>query len=183
MANNFGTLFGSDPSGAGNFGRAMYSGVFTGGSGGNYWSTTSHSKGDFTLSGTVSLTQLQNVGTSGFGTVSAAASSLPGITFTAPATGYVRVTSVLYGGTDATTGNSIAYFLTDGSGTVVAESSGTTTTGSVQIGFCPTLIGYYSVTSGSSYTFKIMGATPNGTNYIYSPDFGYLLSFHVEYVG
>lgn len=121
----------------------------------NYaWSKTGSTFGDMTIAGTGTFTQLQN---SGFGTVTTAASSLPGISFTPPATGKYYVSVVFSGATLPAAYR--GFRLTDGTN-VMAECGayGDTVTHH--------LSGILSVSSVAAMTLKIQCRTSANTSYI-----------------
>lgn len=169
----------SNPSSSG-FGTAIYNGTFTGGNSSNFWSTTG-AQSDFTLTGSLTLTQLTNAGSVGFGTVTAAASSFPGITFTPLRTGLVEIIATPYGGTDASSNVSVvSFFLVDGSNVKINQAS--CTESSTQVPFTPSIIGEYLVTAGIPVTFKLQGSAGVGTIYIFNQSDGWLLNFAMKYV-
>lgn len=134
-----------------------YNGYFVG-SGSNYWSLASASYVDFTANGTIpSPTQLQNLN---FGTVNGAASSLPGISFTAPFTGSVRiiVSAMIIPGQVGVTATMGLRLIETNSATVIdlmGQSIGNNSVVNAQ--FTTELVGYFNVTASSTYEFKLQG--------------------------
>lgn len=160
---------------------AFYNGYFPG-SGSNFWSTTSASYVDFTANGTIpSPTQLQNLG---FGTVNGAASSLPGISFTAPRSGWIKVTAIasIVPGNVASQSIVGLRIFESSTSTIVdlkAQESGGNSAGNQY----PTpLSGYFLATSGSSYTFKLQGKISASTLFIGVFNTDNQLSFEMQYV-
>lgn len=150
----------------------------------NYWSLTSATDTDFTVTGTIpSPTVLVNPN---FGTISKATSNLPGINFSAPRTGVIKVTCIA----SAQPSNNATAAVWD---IVLLESTTSTTlftatgahygSGTVGIEYPITLIGYFSATASTTYNFKLKGATASGTMFIgaYSAT-GSCLSFSMEYI-
>lgn len=144
------------PGGGGGGAAAIYAGRHTGTTS-DYWSTTSSSYVDPTAAGSQTLTQDYNYN---MGTVTTASSNRPGITLTAPSTGTVRVTAtVLFQG--GTTDSQLR-LVEAGGPTTLATSS---TYFNSHIGE-RTLVGYFDVTSSTSYTFTIQMRTAASTCYI-----------------
>lgn len=135
----------------------------------NFWSLTSTSFADFVATGTPALTQQYN---QNFGTITAAASTLPGITFTAPANGTVYFVVHFHGSLSAVA--DADFKLVDGSGTLIGGTSPVASTNAEHV-----LVGYLDVVQSSSYTVKIQGKSSastlnikNGSNAgLYSLDF------------
>lgn len=119
------------------------------------WSTSSGSQADLSAGSGITTTEVAN---RNFGTVSAAGSSLPGITFTAPRAGryYVCAHLVINNSTAANT----TMYLVDGSGTFIANAYyAMPSTVPGQVPAC----GVYNVASVGSVTFKIQGKVASGT--------------------
>lgn len=123
----------------------------------NYWSTTASSLSDWTTNGTIPT--LNIITNNNFGTVIQAASQQPAITIiSAPRTGVIRVTAILYIYTPS--GNAqVGFNLLE---------TGTATQFGLQGGFVATspqtqvIIGYFPATQGQSYTFEIQGYVASG---------------------
>lgn len=167
--------FGSSSSG--NFGAALYNGGFQNGSGAINWSLSNGTFIDFTASGTPVLTANYN---SGIGTVTAAASNLPGITIaSAPKTGTLKITancsSVIASAGDW------SIELVDGSNTFINAVSGHENAANAP--GAASITGYYDVIASTAYTFKVMGQIISGTLSIGGGNtMLYLIDFSVEYV-
>lgn len=145
-------------------GATAYAGYF-GATNTNYWATNSTSVADFTLTGAaIPLNQQYN---NGFGTVSAAASSILGVTFTPAFSCPMRVTvvgSYLYAG--GVSNANMDLYVTDGSNNVLSQQSSFYLSGPSQreITVPP---GYLSVTAGNTYTVKLRGKTSSGSDTLY----------------
>lgn len=159
---------------------------FGGGSGGPYgnwgfsgtdcsWTVSSATYADYAVDTTCTFIEQFN---SGMGTVTKQSSGLPGITFTAPKNGTVKV-CVIYEGVNNTADYN-GYRLVEAAaptllakGTSVGSENGQST-----------LCGFHAVTSGVSYTFKMQGmgrsATTNRINDGVNAD-TWPLQFYVEY--
>jgi hypothetical protein len=127
-------------------------------SGSGYWSTSSSSYVDPTLTGSVTLNEDHN---DGMGTVSAASSSRPGITFTAPYTGTIRVDAQVFLQAGSGQPSQVKIIEAGGStfiGSTTGWGSGTMNTSS--------MAGYLAVTASSSYTIVAQVKTAGGTAYI-----------------
>lgn len=123
------------------------------------WSTNSTSYADPSAGVSQTLTQIVN---SGMGTVTTAASSLPGILLTFPTTGiYFVIASVATTG-GASTAHGIR--LVDGSSTIIDPGqSSYNISGSNGSPLNTVVQGLYSATSGSPSTIKLQLATISGT--------------------
>lgn len=144
------------PGGGGGGAAAIYAGRHTG-TASDYWSTTSSSYVDPTAAGSQTLTQDYNYN---MGTVTTASSNRPGITLTAPSTGTVRVqATVLFQG--GTTDSQLQ--LVEAAGPTTLATSGTYFNSHIGE---RTLVGYFDVTSTTSYTFTIQLRTAASTCYI-----------------
>lgn len=145
------------PLGGGSGGAsALYLGTFTGGNSSNYWTVSSTAYADFTLNGSLTLSQQYNYN---MGTVSAAGSGYPGISFTAPVTGTIEV-DVNIGGCYATANNS-SVAITDGSNTVLNEQSWHNNGANETIG--GSIQAFVDVTASTAYTFKIRAKSSSGS--------------------
>jgi hypothetical protein len=131
-----------------------FSGYWTTGSS-NFWSTTSTTYVDATPQGTIPAITTRS--SSGMGTVTGAASSLPGITFTAPRTGVVEIVfQVLLGGTNGTLGGLQIF-----EGSTSTEVATSVIAGSFnQLTY--TVRGFFAVTASTAYTFKLRGKLASG---------------------
>jgi hypothetical protein len=126
---------------------------------GTNWSTSSSTLADPTNSGNNTLTKRQ-----GNITVTAAASNLPGITFTpASAAAVYQITATFCGGATVTAGADTTYSLTDGTTVIVQRDNQTVLTQ-----FCPIpLNGIYVPGTGSAITVKIqIATTSSGVGYL-----------------
>lgn len=121
------------------------------------WTRSNASQGDFTVTGAGSFTETQN---SGFGTVTIAATNLPGITFTPKQVGpywvcFMGIVSDSLAGAAANN-----FYLTDGTTTI--KTSFVQTTAATL--FVPiTMCGIYAALNTSSTTIKVQGSN-NGSN-------------------
>lgn len=163
--------------GSGNFGAALFSGGFQNGTGSVYFYQQSPSQADWiaTIPGPTLTTNFSN----GFGTVVGASGDLPGITIpSVPATGVLRITatsSAMY------VNSSTSVYLTDGSGTFINAASMRENVSNDPAPF--TIVGYYSVTASTGYTFKLQGSVASGTTFLGGTGGDpYILDFSVEYV-
>jgi hypothetical protein len=120
------------------------------------WSTTSSSFADPTVSGTPNLVQRTNTN---FGTVTKAASSLPGFTFTPTRLGnyFVSMTPVIY----KNAGGQSAVQMTDG--TNVLNNSASTLYQAATTAMGQTFCGIENVTSLSPITIKLQLSITTGT--------------------
>jgi hypothetical protein len=179
---NPGVLFSSDPSSSSGSAPAIkgYYNAYFIGSGSNYWTTTSTTYADFTATGTLPApTVLQS---SGFATIGGAASSLPGIKLTAPNTGLLRVTA-LCNLLLADGGFTSGVQLFEGTSSTVLDLWGSFD--NVSLGtdqFQVTLVGYFSVTVGTVYTFKIQGKVSANTLFLGGETTDNCLGFKIEYI-
>jgi hypothetical protein len=158
-----------------------YASVYYPGSGTNYWTNANASYGDYTAVGTIpSPSTYVN---SNFGTISKATSSLPGINFSAPRTGTIKmIVTVLV------QPNSASQYL---SNQLIESTTSTvlfnTTIQSVLVTdlniYQQTLIGYFSATATTTYNFKLQGSTNTGTMTINSGvTSASMVSFSMEYI-
>lgn len=122
-----------------------------------FWSLTSSTVTDFTATGTPAITSRYN---SGFTSVVAAASTLPGISFTAPATGTVEITAL----SSIVTPNASNYtlYLTDGSNNIL-DSLSCYGGSANQVSLPTTMTGLLDVTATTTYTVKLRGKTTGNT--------------------
>jgi hypothetical protein len=135
-------------------GAGYFNGFFPSNSSNN-WTTTSTTYIDATPVGTIpAITTLLS---SGFGTVSGAASSLPGITFTAQRTGVIRIQFQVLIGTPGATLGGIRIFEAATSTTVATYISAGTNNQQVE-----TLSGFFAVTASTAYTFKLQAKQTSG---------------------
>lgn len=131
----------------------------------NTWSTTSGTYVDPSPSGTNTLTTRFSNSL----TVTAAASNLPGITFTPISSSAVYMITANFTGTGTTGGAIAAYRMTDG--TQVINTTGSEP-GAANEYFPTTLTGIYAPGTGSAVTVKIQIATiGGGTARIADPTF------------
>lgn len=154
----------------------LWVGGIQNGSGSIYYERASASIGDFTKNGSPTLTEIRN---DSFGTVTLN-STLPGVDFTAPATGtlVVEATAEVMTGTS---GQGSLILLTDGSDTVLRRSSAyaSSTNGTNS----KTLIGFMNVTAAGSYTVKLRSFPTSGSVFLGpSSVLTDILSFSIRYV-
>ncbi len=136
----------------------------------DYWSRGNTALGDMTTNGTPVLVQDYN---SGMGTVTIASGDGPGIALTAPFTGTIEVTCVLFSQVPAGT---MTVQLVEAGGTVLNGSRNL-------VSASMTLVGVFDVTASSSYTFKLQTAITTGTGYVGGVGTpGYSLGFSVKYI-
>ncbi len=136
----------------------------------DYWSRGNTALGDMTTNGTPVLVQDYN---SGMGTVTIASGDGPGIALTAPFTGTIEVTCVLFNQVPAGT---MTVQLVEAGGTVLNGSRNL-------VSASMTLVGVFDVTASSSYTFKLQTAITTGTGYVGGVGTpGYSLGFSVKYI-
>jgi len=149
----------------------------------NYWSRANSSYGDMTATGTIPTpTTIRNAN---FGTLSKAASNLPGIALTAPRTGIIRCTATVM--VLPTQSNSLSSWsikmLESVTTTDIAFASGYTTNNTVNnLAFSVTLIGYFSATAATAYNFKIQTSNGVGTLYIGAGNAETCLGLHFDYI-
>ncbi len=150
------TAGGVTPGTGGGANKGIYNGYFTSAA---QWtnSTSGTTFVDWTNAGTATLTDLYKFG---FVTVTGAASSLPGLAFTAPASGTIKVTFNCHLGISSGAGEPSVKLL---------ESTTSTTLGYGSCYFNFTnwsittpIVGYLNVTSGVAYNIKLLGNTGNG---------------------
>lgn len=138
---------------------SSWSGYFQN-SGSPSWNTSSTTFADPSLTGTATLVERTN---NGFGTVTAASGSLPGITFTPKLKARYRIT------VDAQmTGGTSSYAearLTDGT-TTIAENGGIMAPGATLGEVAVSMSGIYEATSTSPVTLKVQLSSPSGSAYI-----------------
>jgi hypothetical protein len=139
------------------------------GSGSNYWSRTSTSYGDFTVTGTIPTIAAAASGNSGI-TVANAASDLPGVSFTAPRTGTIRVTFdavILPGQNAAQTQWAIQLYETTIGAVIGADIGGSLATNNTKNEEYPVRItAYLNVTASTAYNIKLQGKITAGTIFI-----------------
>jgi hypothetical protein len=127
----------------------------------NYWSTTSTTYANPSLTGSVSLTTRKNNSM----TVTAAAGNLPGFTFTPPSTNavyYVNVTIPTF-----QVGNNTAYYAQLWDGTTQIASGATYSGASASsAGNSVSLQGIYAPATTSAVTLSVQLAVSSGTGYI-----------------
>jgi hypothetical protein len=154
-------------------------------SGSNEWSTTSTGPiGDFSVTGTIpSPTVLQQ---SGF-TVSKATSSLPGINFSAPRTGTLKM--VVHGtvvpGLNAAATQAWLQLNESTTSTTLDSTQWYITANNVQQKNEQfTLVGYFTTTASTTYNFKLQGFITSGTFYIggYTAAGVSMLTFTMDYI-
>jgi len=180
MSVNPGVLFGSDPSSSGGaIPRTYYYNGYYPASSSNYWTNANTTYGDFTAVGTIpTITQAQ---ANNFPSISNAASSLPGISFTANRTGTIEFTifaSVQMG----VFGNAVNIRLIESNtSTVIGSMNCDTGQASMQ-----SFGGFFSATNATAYNFKLQASVNTGTVYIGSSGSptgtGSQLTFIMKYV-
>ncbi len=153
-----------------------YAQVYYPASGSNYWDNTNTSLGNFVADGTIPTPTVQV--NSNMGTISKATSSLPGVSLTAPRTGTIRVTARAYAYGSASNTWELQLQETSTSTTLDTAGSGTNASTVTNPTF---LIGYISVTAGTSYNFNILGQVNTGHVYIANGNFSNLM-FLMEYI-
>lgn len=157
--------------------------VYYPGSGSNYWSRSNAAYGDLTVSGTIPTpTTVRNAN---FGTISKAASNLPGIAFTAPRTGVIKITATL--AVLPTQSNSVSSWsvkmVESVTATDIAFVSGSTTNNSTNNLCIPaTMVGYFSATAATAYNLKMQSSNGVGTLYIGAAAFETCLAITMEYI-
>lgn len=163
-------------------GTFYYAGYYPG-SGSNNWSNSNTSYGDFTANGSIpSPTTLVN---SNFGTVSNATSNLPGINFSAPRTGTIKITALLtvFPGSSAGTAIYSVELLESTTSTLLGANSGQASANSVNsIAFPCVLIGYMPVTASTTYNFKLQSQINTGTLLLNGVASGAGLTFYLDYI-
>lgn len=153
------------------------------GSGTNYWSRSNASYGDLTVSGTIPTpTTIRNAN---FGTISKATSNLPGIAFTAPRTGIIKIVCNL--AVLPTQSNSVSNWscklLESVTSTDIAFVSGSTTNNLTNNLCLPaSMVGYFSATAATAYNLKVQSSNGVGTLYIGAAAFETCLGFAMEYI-
>lgn len=133
----------------------------------NYWTNTNTSTGDFTVNGTIPTVTTNQTG--GFSTISNATSNLPGINFSAPRTGTLKISMYpsIYYGLSATQFTWSMEIFESTTSTVVGSTSGNIVGNNVANLNSPTLVnGYFNTTNGVTYNFKLRGAVNTGTLYL-----------------
>lgn len=139
------------------------------------WTLANGSYTDYTVDTSCTFIEQSN---NGMGTVVKEATGLPGITFTAPSTGNVKVCVTYIGVNNSADYN--GYRLVDGSASSILAKSGSVGSEGDNASMC----GFYAVTASTSYTFKIQGlgrsATTNRINDGVGAD-TWPLQFTVEY--
>lgn len=150
----------------------------------NYWTNANTSAGDFTVTGTIPdpSTYFNN----NWGTISKATSSMPGINFSAPRSGIIKMTAVISVNENALTAQrQWAVFLYESvtatyMASAVAQSSSINGASGLKV---VTIVGYFSATVSTTYNFKIQSLVSADTLYIYSAaGAGAMLSFQMEYI-
>ena len=129
------------------------------------WSRTSASYGDPTVSGTPNLTSRQSLNM----TVTTASSNRPGVTFSAPATGYVFVSAVSKLTSDTLNAFSNIRLQEAGSPTIICDGQLRNQASNTAYSTV-TLQGIYPVTSSSSYTFHLQVSASSGSVSIINGD-------------
>lgn len=146
----------------------------------NFWSNANTSIGDYTVNGTIpSPSTYVNAG---FGTISKATSSLPGINFSAPRTGTLRLTVTL--ATIATASDFVVITLVESTTSTTLGSAGITFVSGASSGGGSTIVGYFPTTASTTYNFKLQSQTNAGTNQITGGGAatGSQLTFAMEYI-
>lgn len=149
----------------------------------NYWSRSNAAYGDMTVTGTIPTpTTIRN---SNFGTISKAASDLPGIAFTAPRTGVIKITAnVAVLPTQSASASTWSMRLIESvTSTTVGYVSGATTANATNnLVFTPVIIGYFSATAATAYNFKLQTSNGVGTLFIGAGAFETCLGITMEYI-
>jgi len=144
----------------------------------NYWSTTSASFTNFTVTGTIpSPTVLVN---SGFTTPTLPTGNLPGITFTAPRTGVIEVQFNVNTLLSAAQASDIR--LIEANSSTILDYGSIGNISVIEEAMMITMNGYFPVTASTSYTFKVQGQTNAGTVYIGSTSVFLGLSMAMKYI-
>ena len=146
----------SNGSGGGGFTQnGLYAGHFAG-TGSIYWTSNSNgSYANLAATGTPVLIQDYKYG---FSSVTAESNKYPGVTFTAPATGTIRIDFYAYG--DVST--SVANFKMYESTTSTTIGYMNSNSGSIGQGFTSSGSGFLDVTASTSYTIVIQGKQNGG---------------------
>jgi len=152
----------------------------------NYWARTSASYGDFTITGAIPPITAASAGNSGI-TVANATSNLPGVSFTAPRTGTIRVSmlvAVLPGQNASAAPWGIQLYETTTAavfGADVGASVGNNASANAE--WIVPIIGYLNVTGTTAYNIKLQGKISAGTIYIGAVNSaGSCLVVNLEYV-
>jgi len=163
-------------------GSYAYSGYFPN-STTNYWTRTGTSYADFTEVGTVPTpTTFIN---SDFGTVTIATGDLPGIKFTAPRSGIIKVTTVIsiIPGVAAGAATWAIKVHESNTATDISGAGGSITKNDVSLMQIPiTTDGYFQATLGTEYIFKVQASISTGTMYIGGAAAGACLTFSIHYI-
>lgn len=125
-----------------------------------YWTAISTTFADMTPQGTIPTPTV--ISSANFGTISKATSSQAGINFSAPRTGVIKITampSVFYPNSSNQT---LALQLVETSGSALIASASGYTAGSANTEIPITMVGYLSVTSGTSYNVTIQAQSSAG---------------------
>lgn len=123
------------------------------------WSTTSSTFADPTAVGTPALTVRKSAGI----TLTTAASSLPGITFTPASSTAVYLITAQVGFSNATAGAGTMMQMTDGTTVISAPSGFTQQATLADVVVTQTISGVYAPASASAVTVKLQLAAPGGT--------------------
>lgn len=151
----------------------------------NYWTNTNTGGfGDFTVNGTIPTpTALQ---TANWNAVSKATSSFPGINFSAPRTGVIKITAMvcLIGSNNATSAVWGLKLLESTTSTDLAFVGGSQYgSGATVLEMTHTLVGYFPATASTTYNFKLQGVVASVTMFIGGvASSGAELSFALEYI-
>ncbi len=154
-------------------------------SGSNEWTTTNTGGFvDFTVIGTIPSPTVLNQ--SGF-TVSKATSSLPGINFSAPRTGVLKIMvhGTIIPGLNAAATQAYLQFHESTTPTILDSTQWYITANNVQQKNEQfTLVGYFPTTASTTYNFKLQGYITSGTFYVggYTAAGTSMLTYAMEYI-
>lgn len=156
------------------FGCAIGSVTFGSAAGSDYWDTASTSVADFSLTGTPTISDLF---LEGFSSIDWMREKYPGITFKAPKTGIIKVTST----TDINMSSNIncQVILTDVNNAVLDGMDISGIAGGNHITVA--VFGFLRVIEGGVYSVKLRGKVSAGTMTIGGTAGDYMLNFIMEY--
>lgn len=138
-----------------------WKGTFTLDGSGTYYTSTSLTFADLTNVGSPVATQIFSKNL----TVTQIASNGAGVTFTAPANGTVRVTFIMPVGNSTASNTNWVRIIETGSSTTLDENGNVFTAGGSSESVIP-LEGFFDVTSGSTYSFKLQMKVTGNTGFI-----------------
>lgn len=151
----------------------------------HYWTNANSTITDYAVVGGT-MTSPSTYVNSNFGTISKATSDLPGINFSAPRTGVIRmVATVTANENNAAAQRDWAVFLHESTtstlmASAIGQSSSLNATSGIKV---VTLTGYFSATASTTYNFKIQSLISGNTLYLYSASTaGSMLSFQMDYI-